>query len=88
MTPNVELFEAACARVYTSGKRIRPIAPTIVNTRPTMIKKPMKILKIIVNFNDRSFLYKFREGDRADERNNSDQQDDFREENGVDQNGY
>ncbi len=51
-TPIVELFEAACERVYTSGNRIRPIALKKLNIDPIRINTPATISLVTLRLND------------------------------------
>lgn len=77
MTPSVELLEAACVRVYTSGRRTNPRAVTALKMTPVLIKMTMRILAIVVSIENLSSLDEFCKSRRADKRQDAQQQDDF-----------
>ncbi len=70
-TPIVELFDAAWAREYKSGKRIKPTALKKLKTVPTKIDNAAisSIISIglFTSFNDNTSFNKSRKGNCTDE---------------------
>lgn len=74
-TPIVELFDAACAREYTSGNRINPTAAKKLKMVPTKIDKTAKTsitsTGLFIPLNNNTSFNKSREGYRPNEREDS-----------------
>ncbi len=73
-TPIVELFDAACAREYKSGSRIKPTALKKLKIVPTKIDKTARIsitsIGLLTPLNDNTSFNESREGYRSDEGKN------------------